>query len=132
MSEEIKVMENIKPNVEAVSAVEIQKPLIDDEPIIKFVSSADFIKRCQCLIAEYWNEHKDKSKKPDGTDIIPDMWPEEVYVVWYNKSLQNHKGLFSTPSPDGMYYEMTYNGDKNELYMDAYHKTENKCFAGEF
>ena len=132
MSEEIKVMENIKPNVEAVSAVEIQKPLIDDEPIRKFVSSADFIKRCQCLIAEYWNEHKDKRKKPYGTDIIPDMWPEEVYVVWYNKSLQNHKGLFSTPAPDGMYYEMTYNGDKNELYMDAYHKTENKCFAGEF
>ncbi len=132
MSEENKVMENIKPNVEAVSAVDIHKPLVDDEPVRKFVSDADFIKRCQCLIAEYYNEHKDKSKNPDGTDIIPDMWPEEVYVVWYCKSLQNHKGLFGYPVSDGMYYEMTYNGDKDELYMVAYKKTEKKCLTGEF
>lgn len=26
-----------------------------------------------------------------------------------------------------MYYECTYNGDKNELYFDAYKKWENKC-----
>ena len=30
--------------------------------------------------------------------------------------------------PDGMYYELAYNGDKNELYMDAYKKFENRCF----
>ena len=46
-------------------------------------------------------------------------------MVWYSKSLQNHKGLFSTPLADGMYYEITYNGDKNELYFDAYKKFEN-------
>ncbi|WP_233619266.1 DUF6275 family protein, partial [Enterococcus sp. S52] len=28
---------------------------------------------------------------------------------------------------DGMYYEITYNGDKDELYFDAYKKFENKC-----
>ena len=28
---------------------------------------------------------------------------------------------------DGMYYELTYNGDKNELYLDAYKKWENQC-----
>jgi hypothetical protein len=25
-----------------------------------------------------------------------------------------------------MYYECTYNGDKNEMYLDAYKKFENK------
>jgi hypothetical protein len=26
-----------------------------------------------------------------------------------------------------MYYELTYNGDKKELYLDVYKKWENKC-----
>lgn len=56
------------------------------------------------------------------------MNPDEVYVVWYCKSLQNHKALLSTPAPDGMYYEFTYNGDRNELYMDAYKKWKNIKF----
>nr|WP_303241548.1 DUF6275 family protein [uncultured Blautia sp.] len=27
-----------------------------------------------------------------------------------------------------MYYELTYNGDKHELYLDAYKKFQNMCF----
>ena len=40
--------------------------------------------------------------------------------------LQNHKALLSTTLPDGMYYEITYNGDKKEAYLDAYKKFENR------
>lgn len=47
-------------------------------------------------------------------------------MVWYCKTLQNHKALLSTKVADGMYYEMTLNGDKNEVYLDAYKKQENK------
>ena len=52
---------------------------------------------------------------------------KDVYKrqVWYCKSLQNHKALLSTNISDGMYYELTYNGDKNELYLDAYKKWQN-------
>jgi hypothetical protein len=50
---------------------------------------------------------------------------DEVYVVWFSKTLQNWKALVSTTLPDGMYYEVTYNGDKNEAYLDAYKKFEN-------
>ncbi|WP_353960726.1 DUF6275 family protein [Enterococcus faecalis] len=35
---------------------------------------------------------------------------------------QNNKALLSTNLFDGMYYEVTFNGDKNELYFDAYKK----------
>jgi hypothetical protein len=28
-----------------------------------------------------------------------------------------------------MYYEVTYNGDKNEFYLDAYKKFENRSIA---
>ena len=53
--------------------------------------------------------------------------PEDVYVVWLCKALGNNKALLSTDVPDGMYYEVTYNGAKNEAYVDAYKKQENVC-----
>ena len=62
-------------------------------------------------------------EKTDNKKIITD----DVFVVWYCKTLQNAKVLLSTNVSDGMYYELTYNGDKNELYFDAYKKWENKC-----
>lgn len=54
-----------------------------------------------------------------------------VYVVWACKTLQNNKALLSTTLSDGMYFEVTYNGDKKELYFDAYHKLENRCIKVE-
>jgi hypothetical protein len=49
----------------------------------------------------------------------------EVYVVWFNKQLQNWKALVSTTLPDQKYYEVTYNGDKKETYIDIYLKVKN-------
>lgn len=48
-----------------------------------------------------------------------------IYIVWKCKTLQNWKYLISTSLLDGMYYELTYNGDANEWYLDAYKKIEN-------
>lgn len=39
--------------------------------------------------------------------------------------MQNWKYLLASTLPDGMYYELTYNGDKKEWYLDAYKKFEN-------
>lgn len=63
----------------------------------------------------------------DKSEAIPDF---EVYVVWKCKTLQNWKYLLSTTLPDGMYYELTFNGDKSEWYLDAYRKVENKVIPG--
>lgn len=63
-------------------------------------------------------------KHVDVTDDI-NITIDDIYVVWSVKALQNWKALISTTLPDGMYYELTYNGDKNELYLDAYKKFEN-------
>ena len=52
--------------------------------------------------------------------------PNEVYIVWMCKTLQNNKALLSTPIEDGKYYEATYNGDKDELYLDTYVKEKNE------
>lgn len=70
------------------------------------------------IVADYINEHLDKS---DGEVYF------EIYVVWKCKTMQNWKFLISSSLHDGMYYEMTYNGDKDEWYLDAYKKFENRC-----
>ncbi len=58
------------------------------------------------------------------SDNIPEF---DVFVAWNVKVLQNNKALLSTTLFDGMYYEVTFNGDKQEFYFDAYKKFENKC-----
>lgn len=50
---------------------------------------------------------------------------DQVYVVWFSKTLQNWKALVSTAAPDGRYYEVTYDGDKRLVYLDTYTKTHN-------
>lgn len=72
------------------------------------------------LLVEYVNKHLDK------TDNIQITY-EDVYIVWSSKVLQNNKALLSTTLPDGCYYEVTYNGDKDEMYIDVYKKWENIC-----
>ena len=55
----------------------------------------------------------------------------EVFVVWQCYILGNAKWLLSTTLPDGMYYEVTYNKVKNEFYIDAYKKFENRCIKND-
>lgn len=82
-----------------------------------------FAAKCRQLVVDYTNAHLDVT---DSKRIST----EDVYIVWQCKTLQNNKALLSTVLFDGMYYEITYNGDKDELYLDAYKKFENKCFKG--
>lgn len=81
------------------------------------MTDTKFIELCKKVVKEYIERHI------DATDIIP---PFSIYIVWYCKTLQNWKALVSTTLIDGMYYELTLNGDKQELYLDAYKKFENK------
>ena len=69
------------------------------------------------IVKNYIISHLDKS------DEMPEF---DVYTVWKAKILQNWKYLLSSTLFDGMYYEFTYNGDKDEAYLDAYKKWENK------
>lgn len=75
-----------------------------------------FLKLCKKAIINFYKEnteHKIETK--------------DIYEVWNCKTLQNNKALLSTNISDGMYFECTYNGDKQELYFDVYKKQLNKC-----
>lgn len=68
------------------------------------------------IVRSYIDKHLDKS----------DDQPEyEMHIVWKCKVLRNWKYLLSSTLYDGMYYEVTYNGNKKEWYVDAYKKFEN-------
>ena len=80
-----------------------------------------FIEFCKEQIVNYFNSQADSTDKNGKITI------EDVFAVWCCKTLQNNKALLSTTVCDGMYYEVTYNGDKKEAYLDAYKKWKNIC-----
>ena len=81
------------------------------------MTNEKFIEQAKKLVADYATEHLDK------TDTI---FSFDVFVVWNAYILGNIKALLSTTLLDGMYYEVTYNKAKNEIYFDAYKKFENR------
>ena len=82
------------------------------------MNEKEFVALVKKTVAEYTNRHLDKT---DGKQITE----EDVFIVWMCKILQNSKALASTTLFDGMYYELTYNGNRRELYVDAYKKWDN-------
>lgn len=84
------------------------------------MNEKDFVNLCKQTVVKYANEHLDNT---DGKKITED----DVFIVWMCKTLQNSKAMVSTTLFNGMYYELTYNGNKKELYLDAYKKWENKA-----
>lgn len=78
----------------------------------------DMQEEAKGMVVNYFN---DRVEKTDGVKIDATY----VYVVWFSKTLQNWKALLSTNITDGMYYEITHNGDNHETYLDAYKKFDN-------
>ena len=58
--------------------------------------------------------------------VNPNIAISEMYVVWMCNTLESNNALISAMSTDN-YYEVTYNGDKKELYVDEYIKNTNTC-----
>jgi hypothetical protein len=100
---------------------QVVNPVYDDVHSEEACSSWDFglLLKASRIVSDYIREHLDKS------DGVPPYF--EVYVVWFSKTLGNWKALVSSTLPDGMYYEVTYNGEKKETYLDAYKKVQNVC-----
>ncbi len=82
----------------------------------------DYMKKAKEVVLDYARKHIDPT---DNVQIGPD----DVFEVWFCKTLHHAKVLVSTTLPDGMYYEVTFNGIKGEIYLDAYKKFENVCIS---
>lgn len=80
----------------------------------------NYQEKAKQIVIDYYNEHVEITDNKK-------LKESEVFIVWFSKTLQNWKALISTTISDGMYYEVTHNGDKKETYLDAYKKWENVC-----
>lgn len=59
------------------------------------------------------------------TDPLSQSTKPTLFVVWQAKVLQNFKCLIATTLPRYTYFELTYDGDENNWYLDVYKKAEN-------
>lgn len=84
----------------------------------------NYQEKAKQIVIDYYNEYVEIT----GNKKLKES---EVFIVWFSKTLQNWKALVSTTISDGMYYEVTYNGDKKETYLDSYMKWENVCVKDE-
>lgn len=82
-----------------------------------------FLKKAKYIVQEYIN------KGPVNEDFPELISENQIYIVWFSKTLQNWKALVSTVNNDGLYYELTYNGNKKETYVDVYAKLHNVAIS---
>lgn len=50
---------------------------------------------------------------------------EDLHLVWFSKVLQNYKCVIVDLKDNQRYYELTFNGNNNEIYLDIYEKQYN-------
>lgn len=75
------------------------------------------LEKARKLVLDYFNNRRDISDPP--------LELGDVFIVWFCNTLQNWKALVSTNVRDGIYYEITHNGDTDETYIDVYKKWDN-------
>ena len=72
------------------------------------------------LVRERILETLNKGEYPNGKDF-------KVYIVACSYILGCEKYWISTDLPDGKYFEVTYNVQKHEFYLDEYVRIYNRA-----
>lgn len=93
----------------------------------------EFRKKAKELVVQYENERTRQMFEKDSgkAQSKEQLWSqakfkvEDVYIVWWAKTLENAKIILSQNRTKGMLYEVTLNGSKNEIYFNAYKKEQN-------
>ena len=52
------------------------------------------------------------------------------FIVWYCKTLQNWKALLARIYERDKYFELAYNGDEKELYLDVWQEVRKYVLKG--
>lgn len=77
------------------------------------MANIDFMSLCKQTIIDLYREK--------GISLSEN----DVFIVWYCKTLKNYKAILATNQRDSMLYEVTYNGSEEEMYVDSYKKERN-------
>lgn len=79
------------------------------------MTSDKFTDLCKSIVVNHFNSRNQKT-----------LYKEDVRIVWFCKALQNFKALVISTTRDGIYYEITYDGDNGKIYLDVYKKESNQ------
>ena len=106
-------------------AIHLNTAKIYSEDISGYEDDPDrFLKQAKLYVVGSHN-----NRAPDASALLT---VEDLYIVWFSKTLGNWKALVSTSkSGDGLYFEVTHNGTKEETYVDTYRKVANDKFSQE-
>ena len=99
--------------------VPIKRDTTPETGTVKFNDDPDvLLKKAKIAVIHAYqrNDHR--------ADSI-ELTPNDIYIVWFSKTLQNWKALLSTDLHDNRYYEVTFNGNTGEAYVDIYQKLTN-------
>lgn len=94
-----------------------------EAPLPKFVDFEpsgevkDYQLLAKSALLEYYNTCMNDQKD--------EITLNDIFVVWFSKVLRNWKAMISTTRQDDLYYELTFDGEKNQLYIDVYLKKKN-------
>jgi len=86
------------------------------------MDAREFEAMAKAAVVGYWNEEIIPSGLVESKELIG---MENVIIVWESKVLQNNKAMLIVDSFGPQYFEVTYNGDKDEFYVDFYVKKGN-------
>lgn len=94
-------------------------PACREKGVVAKTPDETFVEKAKKKVFDYVKARLEK------TDTHVTFSEDDVYDVWSCYILGHWKALVSTTLPDGMYYEVTYNSEKHETYLDAYKKFDN-------
>lgn len=101
----------------------------DDDIVVKrmagLITGTAMQVKARRIVFKYVTEQLEKKWKESQLARTSEFEIRDVYVVWFSKTLQNWKALLNTTLPDGMYYEVIYDGDRKRSYLDVYSRSDN-------
>lgn len=84
------------------------------------MTSYDFEKTAKTMVIVVMKDH-----------FNTEMRIEEINLVWFSHLLGGKKCMLYSPKMGNRYAEVTYNVNKDEMYVDIYTKEMNVCFSSD-
>lgn len=77
-----------------------------------------FIKQAKNLVSKWYEISENKKVETDY-----------LFVVWLNKIIKNNKAMIGCSLPEEVrYFEVTWDGYKEKMYLDVYEKEDKMIF----
>jgi hypothetical protein len=64
-------------------------------------------------------------------DDVPELKPENTYVLWYNQTLTTWRAFVTTVFPDELYYEVTHDTETKKTTIAIYSKDHEFTVGGD-